>query len=156
MSEEKTLHIELSEEEFEKLEEFKDREGLTWSGVLKEGTGIKYPGKDKYDIMLEKTRLETEAEKVKAEAEKKALESMASSLKKAMENLGAGVGKVMAKNREGNIHPKPITDEGENPTGQFKFDCPECGEEVRFESGEDTVKCSNCKELYNLAPTSGV
>lgn len=34
----KTLQIELSDEEYDDLENFKEEKGLTWRGVLKWGT----------------------------------------------------------------------------------------------------------------------
>jgi len=33
----KTVNIELSDEEFEKLKEFKEKRGLSWRGVLNQG-----------------------------------------------------------------------------------------------------------------------
>ena len=33
----KSIHIEVSEEQFEELSEFKDRRGYTWKGLLLEG-----------------------------------------------------------------------------------------------------------------------
>ena len=33
----KSIHIEVNEEQFEELSEFKDRRGYTWKGLLLEG-----------------------------------------------------------------------------------------------------------------------